>query len=193
MARKRQKPEDESEDARKRRKSEDARKQRKSEDDSEEESQDPTEDESEDESEESQDPTDDEFEDTEEESQDPTDDESEKESEHESEKKQISEVKKKKTSIGSHCEPNVIIESVECLTTEAKDYVRECGFGGMLDIKVKGVHSIETAMVIMGCCNVSSKDESFTIVLSKEKQIKVTPQVVGRIFGLPAGDTLIVD
>ena len=41
--------------------------------------------------------------------------------------------------------------------------------------------------------DVSSDDESFTIVISNENQIKVTSKVVQRILGIPARDLLMDD
>ena len=98
-----------------------------------------------------------------------------------------------KKSIGSHCEPNAIIKAVECLSAEAKDFVKDCGFGGILEINVTKLCSIETIVVMMDKYDVSSDDESFTIVISNENQIKVTSKVVQRILGIPARDLLMDD
>jgi hypothetical protein len=98
-----------------------------------------------------------------------------------------------KSNIGSHCEPNSIIKAAECLSPQAKEFVKDCGFGGILEINATKLCSIETIMVIMDKCDVSSDDESFTIVISNENRIKVTSEVVQRILGLPAGDILMDD
>ncbi|KAG2537613.1 hypothetical protein PVAP13_9NG306173 [Panicum virgatum] len=74
----------------------------------------------------------------------------------------------------SHCEPNSIIKAAKCLSAEAKDFVKDCGFSGILEINVMKLCSIETIVVMMDKCDVSSDDESFTIVISIENQIKVT-------------------
>ncbi|KAL5647379.1 hypothetical protein ACJX0J_041734, partial [Zea mays] len=70
------------------------------------------------------------------------------------------------------CEPNSIIKAVECLSPQAKEHVKDCGFGGILEIKATKLCSIETIMVIMDKCDVSSNDESFTIVVSNKSRIK---------------------
>ena len=103
-----------------------------------------------------------------------------------------------KKSIGSHCEPNPIIKAVECYEArkqarKAKDFVKDCGFGGILEINVTKLCSIETIVVMMDKYDVSSDDESFTIVISNENQIKVTSKVVQRILGIPARDLLMDD
>ena len=98
-----------------------------------------------------------------------------------------------KKSIGSHCEPNSIIKAAECLSPKAKDFVKDCGFGGILEINVTKLCSIETIVVMMDKYDVSSDDESFTIVISNENQIKVTSKVVQRILGIPARDLLMDD
>ena len=98
-----------------------------------------------------------------------------------------------KKSIGSHCEPNAIIKAVECLSAEAKDFVKDCGFGGILEINVTKLCSIETIVVMMDKYDVSSDDESFTIVISNENQIMVTSKLVQCILGISAGDLLIDD
>ena len=46
---------------------------------------------------------------------------------------------------------------------------------------------------MMDKCDVSSDDESFTIVISNENQIMVTSKLVQRILGIPAGDLLMDD
>ena len=98
-----------------------------------------------------------------------------------------------KSNIGSHCEPNSIIKAAECLSPKAKDFVKDCGFGGILEINVTKLCSIETIVVMMDKYDVSSDDESFTIVISNENQIMVTSKLVQRILGISAGDLLIDD
>ena len=68
--------------------------------------------------------------------------------------------------------------------------MKDCGFGGILEINVTKLCSIETIIVIMDKCDISSDDESFTIIISNENRIKVTSEVVQRILGIPAGDLL---
>ena len=93
----------------------------------------------------------------------------------------------------SHCEPNSIIKAAKCLSAEAKDFVKDCGFGGILEINVTKLCSIETIVVMMDKCDVSSDDESFTIVISNENQIMVTSKLVQRILGISAEDLLMDD
>jgi hypothetical protein len=97
-------------------------------------------------------------------------------------------------SLGARCEPSQVLEAAKCLSGEAKDVVRRCGFGAILDMKVKKFHSLETLIVLMHKCDVSSTaDESFTIVISEDRKMPVTFEVVRKMFGIPAGKSTIND
>jgi hypothetical protein len=96
-----------------------------------------------------------------------------------------------KSTTGTRCEPNVIIQEAECLSREAKDFVKGYGFCGVLQIKK--LYSVETLIVLMDKCDVSTEDESFTIAISEERNIKVTSKVIHHILGIVAGDLIIND
>ncbi|PWZ56776.1 hypothetical protein Zm00014a_003135 [Zea mays] len=96
-----------------------------------------------------------------------------------------------KTGLGSHCEPTPVVNAAKLLSPEARQYVIDCGFGAFLEMKATKIFSLETIIVILNKCDVSSSDESFTIVLSDEHQLKVTTEVVHSIFGLPTGEISI--
>lgn len=95
--------------------------------------------------------------------------------------------------IGSRCEPNSVIKAAAALSREAKSVVRDWGFGAFLNMKIKKLYCNETIMVLMDKSDVSSAGESFTIVLSDDNKLEVTPEFVKRCFHLPAGEKSIED
>lgn len=97
------------------------------------------------------------------------------------------EIKKKSPTIGLRCSPGEISDAAELLEGDTKDVLRDCGFGDLLDMRVKRCFSIERILFMITKCDVSSKDESFTIVFSEENKIKVTPEKVKHAFGIPDG------
>ncbi|OQU84778.1 hypothetical protein SORBI_3004G120233 [Sorghum bicolor] len=101
--------------------------------------------------------------------------------------------KKKKCNIGSHCEPNSIIKAVDALSDSAKSVVRASGFGAFLRMDITTLYSIDTIMYLMNNCDVSSDGESFTVVVSEDNQIEVTPEFVKECFGIPDGDKSLED
>lgn len=93
--------------------------------------------------------------------------------------------KKKSAGLGTRCVPSDVYDTAKSLSSEAKDLVRDSGFGGILDINVTRCFSVDRILYLMSKCDVSSEDESFTIVLSEDNKIKVTPERVKHVFGIP--------
>jgi hypothetical protein len=84
------------------------------------------------------------------------------------------------------------MKAADALSDSAKSVVRAASFGAFLRKDIKTLYSIDTILYLMNC-DVGYDGESFTIVLSENNKIEVTPDFVKECFGLPAGDKLLVD
>lgn len=95
--------------------------------------------------------------------------------------------KKKSPTIGLRCSPKDIHEATTLLEENTKNVLRDCGFGDLLHILLTRCFSVERILFMITKCDVSSQDESFTIVFCEENKIKVTPKKVKHVFGIPDG------
>jgi hypothetical protein len=95
--------------------------------------------------------------------------------------------RKKRSTLGLRSVPSDVVDSMELLEPETKEVLRGCGFSGLLHLQITKNFSVIRIVYMMSKCDVSGEGPSFTIVLSEDNKIEVTPEKVKRVFDLPDG------